>query len=207
MSGRDLREWTAAQVHSAMTAAMRTDPAALDALAEHNAAALDPYSLSFLRTARMLTLATSAALTTVLSAHRYGRDRDDRLICLACGIGRCRTVRAISDVLAAYALQAHPVDRPEAWRRADAWYTRTTGGRPVPLGIESFDHGFVARPGTPPPEVPDHVLVIDRDTAALTLWPAYDTDTLATQYSLYRRGELRPSADQSVRGGLPRPDQ
>ncbi|XRQ13862.1 hypothetical protein ACN3XK_24140, partial [Actinomadura welshii] len=99
MSGRDLREWTTAQVRSAMTAAMRTDPDALDALAERNAAALDPYSLSFLRTARMLTLATSAALTTVLSAHRYGRDDNDRLICLACRTGRCRTVRAISDVL------------------------------------------------------------------------------------------------------------
>ncbi|TDC61440.1 hypothetical protein E1200_28850 [Actinomadura sp. GC306] len=173
-----------------MTAAMRTDPDALDALAERNAAALDPYSLSFLRTARMLTLATSAALTTVLSAHRYGRDHHDRLVCLACGVDGCRTVRAISDVLTAYALQAHPVDRPEAWRRADDWYTRTTGGRSVPLIVEAFDHGFVARPAAPPPEVPDRVLVIDRNTAALTLWPAYDTDALASQYSLYRRGEL-----------------
>ncbi|XRQ13860.1 hypothetical protein ACN3XK_24130, partial [Actinomadura welshii] len=104
MSGRDLREWTVLQVRSAMTAAMRTDPRApdpraLDALAEKNAGSLDPYSLSFLRTARMLTLATSAALTTVLTAHRYGRDRHDRLICLACGTGRCPTVRAVSDVL------------------------------------------------------------------------------------------------------------
>ncbi|TDE22758.1 hypothetical protein [Actinomadura sp. 6K520] len=190
MSGRDLREWTVAQVRSAMTAAMRTDPEALHGLAERNVAALDPYSLSFLRTARMLTLATSAALTTVLAAHRYGHDRHDRLVCLACGIDRCRTVRAISDVLTAYALQAHPLDRPEAWRRADAWYTRTTGGRSVLLSIESFDHGFIARPATPPPEAPDHVLIIDRNTAALTLWPAYDTDTLATKYGLYRRGEL-----------------
>ncbi|XRQ02368.1 hypothetical protein ACN3XK_37850, partial [Actinomadura welshii] len=88
------------------------------------------------------------------------------------------------------ALQAHPVDRPEAWRRADAWYTHTTGGRPVLLSIEPFDRGFIARPAASPPEVPDRVLVIDRDTAALTLWPAYDTDTLASQYGLYRRGEL-----------------
>ncbi|XRQ02315.1 hypothetical protein ACN3XK_37555, partial [Actinomadura welshii] len=87
-------------------------------------------------------------------------------------------------------LQAHPLDRPEAWRRADAWYTRTTGGRPVLLSVESFDHGFIARPAIPPPEAPDHVLIIDRDTAALTLWPAYATDTLATQYGRYRRGEL-----------------
>ena len=189
MSARDLREWTMAQVRSAMTAAMRTDPAALDALAEANTGALDPYSLSFLRTGRMLTLATSAALTTVLTPHRYGRDPHDRLVCLACGIDRCRTVRNVSDVLAAYALQAHPVDRPEAWRRADAWYTRTAGN-PVQLAIESFDEGFVARPATPPSEAPEHVLVIDRDTAALTLWPAYGTDTLASRYRDYNRGAL-----------------
>ncbi|MFG2243721.1 hypothetical protein [Spirillospora sp. NPDC048823] len=189
MSGRDLREWTVAQVRSAMTAAMRTDPNALDALAEKNAAALDPYSSSFLRTGRMLTLATSAALTTVLTAHRYGRDRYDRLVCLACGIDRCRTVRCISDVLTAYALQVEPVDRPEAWRRADAWYTRTAG-HPVLLSIEPFDEGFIARPGTPPPEAPDNVLIIDRNTGTLPLWPAYDPDTLAPQYRTYKRGEL-----------------
>ncbi|TDC90944.1 hypothetical protein [Actinomadura sp. 7K507] len=189
MNARDLREWTAAQVRSAMTAAMRTDPHALDSLAEANTGALDPYSLSFLRTGRMLTLATSAALTTVVTAHRYGRDPHDRLVCLACGVDRCRTIRSISDVLAAYALQAHPVDRPEAWRRADAWYTRTTGN-PVRMSIEAFDEGFVARPATPPPEAPEHVLVVDRDNGALTLWPAYDTATLASQYRDYRRGTL-----------------
>ncbi|TDC68082.1 hypothetical protein E1200_12785 [Actinomadura sp. GC306] len=188
MSGRDLREWTVLQVRSAMTAAMRTDPRALDALAEDNAGSLDPYSLSFLKTARMLTLATSAALTTVLTAHRYGRDRHDRPVCLACGTGRCRTVRAVSDVLAAYALQVHPVDRPEAWRRADDYYVRTAG-HPVPLTIDSFEDGFVARPGTPPPEAPDNVLVIDRNTGALTLWPAYDTGTLAIEYRAYKRGD------------------
>lgn len=32
MTGPDLREWTVAQVRSAMTAAMRTDPYALDRL-------------------------------------------------------------------------------------------------------------------------------------------------------------------------------
>lgn len=189
MSGRDLREWTVLQVRSAMTAAMRTDPRALDALAEKNAGSLDPYTLSFLRTGRMLTLATSAALTTVLTAHRYGRDRHDRFVCVACGTGRCPTVRAVADVLSAYALQVHPVDRPEAWRRADDYYVRTAG-HPVPLIIDSFDVGFVARPGLPPPQTPDNVLVIDRNTGALTLWPAYDTDTLATKYRTYRHGGL-----------------
>ncbi|URN03682.1 hypothetical protein LUW74_10300 [Actinomadura madurae] len=98
--------------------------------------ALDPYSASFVRTARNLTLATSAALTTVLTAHRYGRDARDRVVCLACGLNRCRTVRNVSDVLAAYGPRAYPVDRAEAWLRADAWYTRTAG-RPVPLSVKS----------------------------------------------------------------------
>ena len=187
MSGRDLREWTDLQVRSAMTAAMRTDPGALDALAEANSASLDPYTLSFLRTARMLTLATSTALISVLGPHRYGRDHHDRLVCRACGIDRCRTVRSIADVLTAYALQPEPVDRPEAWRRADDYYARTAG-HPVPLTIEPFDDGFIARPQAPPTGALDNVLIIDRNTGALTLWPAYDTNTLTAEYRTYRRG-------------------
>ncbi|TDC55317.1 hypothetical protein E1281_13095 [Actinomadura sp. KC345] len=106
MSGaRDLHEWTAAQVWCALTAAMRTDPRALDRLAEAASGSLDPHSAFFLQHARTLTLATSAALTGVLTIHRYGRHPDDRPVCAACGIGRCRTVRGVSDVLAAYRLR------------------------------------------------------------------------------------------------------
>jgi hypothetical protein len=172
-----------------MISAMRADPRALDALAERNADGLDPFTLTFLRTGRTLTLATSAALTTVLGAHRYGRDPHERLVCLACGMEACRTVRAVSDVLTAYGVQTHPIDRPEAWRRADAWYT-TTAGHPVLLSIESFDEGFIARPATSPPSVPDRVLIIDRNTGALILWPDYDTATLIGQYHAYKNGTL-----------------
>ena len=132
MSGHGLREWTTAQVRSAMTAALRADPHALDRLAGANSAVLDPHSVAFLRTARMLTLATSAALTTVLTAHRAGRDRHERPVCTACGTGRCRTVRAISDALAAYGLRSDPVDRAEAWRRADSYtYKPEEGENPA----------------------------------------------------------------------------
>ncbi|GAA1862814.1 hypothetical protein [Actinomadura bangladeshensis] len=185
MSGHDLREWTTAQFRSAMTAAMRADPHALDRLARANAA-LDPHSAAFLRTARMLTLATSAALTTVLTVHRPGRDRRERLVCAACGVGHCQTLRAISDALAAYGLQSDPVDRAEAWRRADAWYARTAS-RPVPLSIEAFDEGFIARSAE---EAFDGVLVVDRHTGALTQWPPLATDALASQYRHYLRGTL-----------------
>lgn len=186
MSAHDLREWTVAQVRDAMTAAMRTDPHALDRLVLANPGALDPYSASFVRTARTLTLATSAALTTVLTAHRYGRDDRERLVCLACGLDRCRTVRNVSDVFAAYGLRTNPVDRAEAWRRADAWYDRTVG-HPVLLSVESFDEGFIARPATLPS---DNILVIDRHTGTLTEWPPLDTDTLAGKYHDYKRGAL-----------------
>jgi hypothetical protein len=186
VSGGDLREWTVARVRSAMTAAMRADPHALDRLAHANPAALDPHSAAFAGAARTLALATTAALTTVLNAHRYGRDARDRMVCLACGLDRCRTVRAISDVLAAYGLQSHPVDRAEAWRRADAWYARTVG-HPVLLSVESFDEGFIARPATRPS---GSMLVIDRHTGTLTEWPRLDTDTLAREYRDYKRGGL-----------------
>ncbi|RKS73716.1 hypothetical protein BZB76_4419 [Actinomadura pelletieri DSM 43383] len=189
MSRRDLRGTTAAQVRSAMTAAMRADPRALDLLVERNAGTLDPYTLSFVRTARTLALATSAALNTVLTAHRYGRDADGQVVCLACGISRCRTVRAVSDVLAAYGLRTAPVDRPEAWRLADAWYTKTAG-HPVLLSVEPFDRGFVVRPADPPSGTPGGVLIIDRDTGEMTLWPSYDTPTLVSQYHAYQRGAL-----------------
>ncbi|WP_433248661.1 hypothetical protein [Actinomadura nitritigenes] len=77
-------------------------------------------------------------------------------------------MRAVSDVLTAYDIQTHPIDRPEAWRRADAWYAGTAG-HPVLLSIESFDEGFIARPAASPSSVPDRVLIIDRDTGALIL--------------------------------------
>ncbi|MEO3824119.1 hypothetical protein [Actinomadura sp. B10D3] len=186
MSGHDLREWTVSQVRSAMTSAMRADPHALDRFVLAHPTALDPYSASFVRTARNLTLATSAALTTVLTAHRYGRDARDRVVCLACGPNRCRTVRNVSDVLAAYGLRAHPVDRAEAWRRADAWYTRTAG-RPVPLSVESFDEGFIARPA-PHSDASGGILVVDRHSGALTQWPAKDGGPLASEYRAHKHG-------------------
>ncbi|MEU9023331.1 hypothetical protein [Actinomadura sp. NPDC048394] len=189
MTARELRERTVARVRSTMTTAMRADPHALDALAEHNADGLDAFTLPFLRTARTLMLATSAALSTIITAHRFGRDPYDRMVCLACGTEHCRTVRAISDVLTAYDIRTHPIDRSEAWRRADAWYA-TTVGHPVLLSIESFDEGFIARPATSPPSVPDRVLIIDRNTGALILWPDYDTATLIGQYHAYKNGTL-----------------
>ncbi|TDD75128.1 hypothetical protein [Actinomadura rubrisoli] len=193
MSARDLRERTVAQVRSTMAVAMRADPHALDRLAGNAAGALDASTLSFVREARTLALAVSAALTTVLGVHRYGRDPYDRMICMACGIERCHTIHAVSHVLAAYAVQPGHVDRPEAWRRADAYYTGVEG-RHVVLAIEEFDAGYIARPA-PHSAGADNdagtgVVIIDRATGALTRWPSYDTPALTSYYHAYRRGEL-----------------
>ncbi|MEV5828476.1 hypothetical protein AB0L25_23240 [Spirillospora sp. NPDC052242] len=181
---RALRNWADGQVRSTMAAAMRADPAALVRLAS---GAADTPTSSFLRDARNLTLAASAALTTVLTVHRYGPDPYERLVCLACGTGRCRTVQGVAEALAAYDPRAAPVDRAEAWRRADAWYARDTG-RPVPLHVDTFEDGYVARPVVPPSTT--EVIVIDRRTGALTQWPAHDTETLAAHYRDYRQGRL-----------------
>ncbi|MFA1550438.1 hypothetical protein [Actinomadura chokoriensis] len=105
---------------------------------------------------------------------------------MACGLEQCRTVRNVSDVLAAYGMCIGPVDRAEAWRRADAWFERSEG-RPVLLSVESFGEGFVARPG---PEDCESVLIIDRRTGALTLWPPMDTGTLASEYHRYKCGTM-----------------
>ncbi|GLW62173.1 hypothetical protein Arub01_04170 [Actinomadura rubrobrunea] len=69
-----------------------------------------------------------------------------------------------------------------AWRRAD----EHLGSRGVPLVIEEFAEGFVARP------VPggNGLLVVDRRTGALTRWPDLPTGELAEHYRRYLRGEL-----------------
>ncbi|WP_165978380.1 hypothetical protein [Actinomadura darangshiensis] len=123
--------WTHSQVHlrvhAAMTAAMRADVRAIDAALVQNAI-LDPFSREFVRESRRLVLACTAALICVLSAHRPGDDRHGREICRGCGTRDCRGLRGVADVLAAYTVQPGGVDRAEAWRRADAHFTR--GGRP-----------------------------------------------------------------------------
>ena len=184
---RALRNWADGQVQSAMTAAMRADPATLARLATSAAGDRDTATSSFLRDARNLTLAASAALTTVLNVHRHGPDPYERLVCLACGTGRCRTVRGVAEALTAYGPRTDPVDRAEAWRRADAWYAREAG-RPVPLHVDTFEDGYVVRPIARPSTAA--VIIVDRRTGALTQWPAYDTETLAAHYRDYRQGRL-----------------
>ncbi|MFB4295421.1 hypothetical protein [Actinomadura sp. NTSP31] len=173
------------RVHSVMTAAMRADARTIDtALLELGDGGLDPYSREFVREARRLVLACTAALTCVLSAHRPGPGPHGDEICRGCGTSDCRTLHGVADVLAAYAVRPVTIDRAEAWRRADAWFNRD--GDPVPVGIEEFADGFAAWRTTAASGETFQIAVIDRRCGALTLWPPLPLDTLASEYRAYR---------------------
>lgn len=80
-----------------MTAAIRADVHAIDTnLVELGEARLDPYSREFVREARRLVLACTAALTCVLSAHRPGDDPRGNEICRGCGTPDCRTLQGVA---------------------------------------------------------------------------------------------------------------
>lgn len=170
-------------VHSVMTAALRADPAAIDrVLAGLDKSQLDACSRDFVREARRLVLASSVALSTILGPHSPKDDPYGRLICRGCGTAECRMLRSVGNVFAAYSVRPMAVDRAEAWRRADAFF----GG--LPLMIEEFEEGFVARPcvsdgGT--------LLVIDRCSGAVSRWPSgLSREQLIPGYRSYVRGAL-----------------
>jgi hypothetical protein len=171
-------------VHAMMTAAMRADPAALDA----GAAVLDidPYSREFVRQARRLVLAGGTAITAVLAAHRPGNDPYDQEICRACGTRHCRTLRHLAEAFAAYAIRPVAADRAEAWRRADIGFGAGAGA----LIIEESEECFIARPSSPAPGGERYLLVVDRRTGALTRWPDLPSEQLIDHYRSYLRGEL-----------------
>ena len=171
------------RVHSAMSVAMRADDRAIDTfVTEVGESRLDPHTRRFVREARRLTLACTAALTCVLSAHRPGDDPYGAPICRGCGTFECRTLRGLVDILAAYAVRPAPIDRAEAWRRADA----CLGGRPVPVSVEEFRDGFIVRPAEIAADDLSPVLIVDRDTGALSRWPAMPSDLLVREYARYR---------------------
>ncbi|WP_143220411.1 hypothetical protein [Actinomadura sp. CNU-125] len=183
MTGR--AAWDHAQahrrVHAVMTSAMRADASALEALATGPAGArLDPYTREFVRDSRRLLLAGSAGLTCVLAAHRPGEGPDGTPICRGCGTRDCRTLHGLADVLTAYAVRPVPIDRAEAWRRADACFRAEA--RPVPLAVDEFDEGFIVRPVRPGGASP---LIVDRGTGALTRWPDFRREVLIEHYCRY----------------------
>jgi hypothetical protein len=174
------------RVHSVMTAAMRADARTIEtALLGVEDGPLDPYSREFVREARRLVLACTAALTCVLSAHRPGPGPHGDEVCRRCGTPDCRTLHGVADVLTAYAVRPVAIDRAEAWRRADAWFNREGG--PVPVGVEEFADGFAAWRTVAAPGETVKVAVIDRRCGALTLWPPLPLDALAREYRAYRQ--------------------
>ncbi|RFS82638.1 hypothetical protein D0T12_24600 [Actinomadura spongiicola] len=168
------------RVHAAMTAAMRADVHAIEA-ALARTGDLDPYSREFVAGSRRLVLAGTAALTCVLSAHRPGDDPHGGQVCRGCGTRHCRTLHGVADVLAAYTVHPGTVDRAEAWRRADAHFGR--GAVPVPVIIEEFADGFIARAADGPHDDPAPLLIVDRHTGALSRWPSLPVDVLVREYT------------------------
>ncbi|WP_143219984.1 hypothetical protein [Actinomadura sp. CNU-125] len=174
--------WTHAQVHqrvhAAMSAAMRADDRSIER--ELGDARLDPYTREFVRDARRLVLGCTAALTCVLSAHRAGDDPYGDPVCRGCGTPECRTLHGVVDVLTAYAVRPVPIDRAEAWRRADA----RLGARPV--SVEEFRDGFIVRPTEIVADDLSPVLIVDRHNGALSRWPAMPSQLLVREYARYR---------------------
>ncbi|MBC6462092.1 hypothetical protein [Actinomadura sp. HBU206391] len=152
---------------------------------------MDGHTAAFLRRARRLTLAGAAALSAAVGVHRYGPGADGTWRCLNCGTAEpCRTLRRTAEALTAYlGAQPYGIDRAEAWRRAETWLTR--GGRPrVAVAVEEFAEGYIARPIPYGPEEHEHerVVVVDRRTGGLTLWPVLPENVLAEQYRRYKLG-------------------
>ncbi|GLZ09546.1 hypothetical protein Acsp03_70120 [Actinomadura sp. NBRC 104412] len=169
-----LHEWVRRRVDGVAVAAMRADPQAIAAFV-HGRPGLDAHTRDFLRDARNLALTFAIVFTAVLEHHRPDGRR-----CQACGTLECRTLRRVAGVLAAYSARPVPIDRAEAWRRADARLARCR--RPAtPLGIEPFEHGFVAWPAFDIGEG-DFVLVVDRLTGTVTRWPRLSPDVLTREY-------------------------
>lgn len=175
------------RVHAAMTAAMRADAHAIDAaLVQNESGSLDAHSREFVGASRRLVLACTAALTCVLSAHRPSSDQRGRDICHGCGTPGCRTLQGIADVLTAYTVRPSPIDRAEAWRRADTHFAR--GARSVPVVVEEFPDGFITRAASAPADDPRPILIVDRHTGALSRWPSLPNDTLVREYTRHHAG-------------------
>lgn len=181
MTSEALHRQTAERVHSAMTAAMRADADRLTA-ALSSRADLGRFDGAFVREARNLVLALAAALNTVLRVHRRGDDPYGANMCVACGSADCRTLRAVAEALAAYKVRAAPIDRAEAWRRADHWFAREVGRPGLPVTVEEFGGGVIARVQGRP-----HVLVLDRFSGSVTLWPSIATAELVQAYAHRKR--------------------
>lgn len=169
-----LHEWVRRRIHAAAISAMRADPQAVAAFVQ-DPPGLDPHTRDFVRDARRLALACTTALVAVLEEYR-----PDGRNCLACGSPECRTLRRVAEVLTAHSVHPASLDRAEAWRRADACLSRGNGPT-VPIGVQRFEHGFVAWPAFDMGEG-DFVLIVDAHTGAVTRWPRLPMDVLTREY-------------------------
>jgi hypothetical protein len=203
---------TASDVHArikdtleaAITAARRADNDRIQCVLDDAASSgsLDDHSVAFLRQAHALVLGAAIALSAVTEVHSGLSDQCGTVDCRSCGTLEhelCPTIGRIADVLALYRMKRlTAIDVAEAWRRANAYFARdrTSGGHSL-ISVEEFSEGFIARSAhitlPPPPAVPrpdsERVLILDRMTGEITVWPLMPTSVINTQYRRYKRGE------------------
>ncbi|MEU6041228.1 hypothetical protein ABZ801_38130 [Actinomadura sp. NPDC047616] len=93
-------------------------------------------------------------------------------------------------------LRLATIDAAEAWRRARSHFKESGEEEPL-ISIQPFPEGFLARhvhtalpapPALPEPST-ERVLVVDRITGQLTVWPLMPLTTTSTQYRRFKRGE------------------
>lgn len=94
------------------------------------------------------------------------------------------------------------IDRDEALARAREWAADGRPGLPPEVDLYEFDLGFVFSRRESEPEAADGrsrppsatglpTMVLDRETGALSSWPALPSPTIAEQYGRYRAAESR----------------
>ncbi|MEV4251691.1 hypothetical protein AB0J52_00835 [Spirillospora sp. NPDC049652] len=202
-------------VHSAGTLAVRADQLAL-ARTGHRLVAdgtLDQASAEFLQRAPRTVIVLAAALHAVLDLHRpTSGSSDAEAGCCACGTSEaaaCRTLERMTEVLTAHQMDRLPcVDAAEAWRRARARWRAPGRGEVVSTVAEIADAYVVRSMVVEPPPVParvepssERVLLVDKITGQVVIWPLMALPALERAYARYRQGERTVSLTRRPAGG------
>ncbi|MEV5576611.1 hypothetical protein AB0L06_41840 [Spirillospora sp. NPDC052269] len=189
-------------VHAAAKLAVRADHLALDRTGRRLAAdgALDQASAEFLQQAPRTVIVLAAALHAILDLHRpWAGSPDPGAGCRECGtskVAACRTLGRMADVLGAHQLDKLPcVDAAEAWRRAHPRRRPADRGEVVSTVTEIADAYVVRSMVIEPPPVPirvepssERVLLVDKVTGQVVIWPLMPLPALERGYSRYRQG-------------------
>ncbi|MGI5171629.1 hypothetical protein ACQEU3_45520 [Spirillospora sp. CA-253888] len=189
-------------VQAAESSAMRADQQTVERAVQHLAETelLDKASAEFLRESSRMVVGLSAALNAVLDVHQAMLHPDGSDVgCRECGTAAasCRTLKQIAHTFTLHRLRRLPcVDAAEAWRRARARY-RPSDSKEVASLVTEISGAFVVRSlavtlPSPPARVgpgSERVLVVDKLTGQVVVWPLMPEAALAASYARYRKGQ------------------